>query len=74
MGKKTVILNPTAEQKNGTEVITFGEGVIDPFSKFELTFLGDIFVGYPCLDGNWSCSTNDVPHDNLRQDGIDVLA
>ena len=75
MGKKTVILNPTAEQKNGTEVVTFGEGVITPLlSKFVADLLGDIFVGYPCVDGDWSRPTNDVPHDNLRQDGIDVLA
>lgn len=26
-GKKTIILNPTIEQKNGTEVVTFAEGV-----------------------------------------------
>ena len=26
-GKKTIILNPTTEQKNGTEVVTFAEGV-----------------------------------------------
>ena len=30
-GKKTVILNPTLEQKNGTEVVTFAEGVISLF-------------------------------------------
>ena len=27
-GKKTIILNPTLEQKNGTEVVTFAEGVL----------------------------------------------
>jgi len=26
-GKKTIILNPTLEQKNGTETVTFEEGV-----------------------------------------------
>ena len=26
-GKKAIILNPTIEQKNGTEVVTFEEGV-----------------------------------------------
>jgi hypothetical protein len=30
-GKKTIILNPTLEQKNGTEVVTFAEGVISLF-------------------------------------------
>lgn len=28
MGKKTIILNPTTEQKNGTDVVTFAEGVL----------------------------------------------
>jgi hypothetical protein len=38
MGKKTVILNPTTEQKNGTEAVTFAEGVITPkLLRFELT-------------------------------------
>ena len=27
VGKKSIILNPTLEQKNGTEVVTFEEGV-----------------------------------------------
>jgi hypothetical protein len=27
-GKKTIILNPTMEQKNGTETVTFAEGVM----------------------------------------------
>jgi hypothetical protein len=28
IGKKSIILNPTLEQKNGTEVVTFAEGVM----------------------------------------------
>ena len=27
-GKKSIILNPTIEQKNGIEVVTFAEGVM----------------------------------------------
>jgi len=34
MGKKQIILNPTTEQRNGTEVVTFAEGVPSPFPPF----------------------------------------
>jgi methionine aminopeptidase len=77
MGKKTIILNPTTEQKNGTDVITFAEGVshTPQFAKFRVDYLfrlGNIFVGYPCIYRNRPCPTNDIPHNHLLENGIDL--
>jgi len=36
MGKKIIILNPTTDQKNGTDVITFAEGVHSHYSDLSV--------------------------------------
>jgi hypothetical protein len=67
-GKKTIILNPTAEQKNGTEVVTFAEGVCpNPFSQLTV---GNLLFGYPRIDRDRSCSSHKFPYYDLRQDRI----
>ena len=70
-GKKQIILNPTMEQKNGTEVVTFAEGVRILLSGGVL-IAGNVLVGYSCLNGNWACPSYKLAYYNLLQDRVDI--
>ena len=69
-GKKTIILNPTLEQKNGTDVVTFDEGVTR--LRFIKLMIGNIFAGYPCINRHWPCTSYDVSYNDLRKDRIKI--
>lgn len=34
--------------------------------------IGNIFVGYPCVYGDRSCTTNDFAYDYLRKDRFNI--
>jgi hypothetical protein len=65
-GKKQIILNPTTEQKNGTEVVTFAEGV-ESFG-WRILIAGNVLVGYPRVYWKRPCSSYKLAYDNLLQD------
>ena len=70
-GKKQIILNPTMEQKNGTEAVTFAEGVWILLCDGML-ITGNILFGYPRLDWYWSCPSYNFAYNNLFQDRVDI--
>ena len=69
-GKKALILNPTADQKNGTEVTTFAEGVHHP-SLCMLT-TGNLLFGYSCVNWGWSRTSHELAYHDFWKDRFDV--
>jgi hypothetical protein len=68
-GKKTIILNPTTDQKVGTETVTFAEGVCSHMTRLTT---GNIFFGYSCVYWDRSRSSNNISYHDLFENRLDV--
>jgi hypothetical protein len=71
MGKKTIILNPTIEQKSGTEVVTFADGVFSSRIVASLK-VGNLLGGYPRIDWNRTCPSHKLSHNYLCKDRFHI--